>query len=467
MTFFLFILLLSAFTIGYCAVSLLWPDQLTGWDMALLKICTAIGTGFGITSLIYFTSAVLWGTASGNYFILEGTSLVFFISLFIYKFRISDRKECYGFTSKSTESSKTDLLISIVFMALCIIAVLRFILVTLIMPHGEWDAWAIWNMRARFLVRGGAFWKDAFSAVIPHPDYPLLVPLSIARLWRYSTETLIAPALFALFYTVAPVFLLFTSLSVLRSRAQGILASVVLLGIPFYVVHGASQYADTPLAFYFLASIVLLSLHDHKFRQNNALLFLAGMMAGFSAWTKNEGMLFIVAIVAARFFLFLRWKGGKYYVKEIFPFAAGLIPVFVALAYFKSRLAPPNDLINISQSQGALAKLTDYSRYIEAGKACYNILLHNSEWVYAAAFSIGYLLLFGSAIKWTEKRPELFIVITLFIMASGYYLAYVITPHDISSHVATSLNRLLLQLWPIFVFAFFMVVFPPEKVLKC
>ncbi len=30
-------------------------------------------------------------------------------------------------------------------------------------PHGEQGAWSIWNLRARFLFRAGAFWRDAFS----------------------------------------------------------------------------------------------------------------------------------------------------------------------------------------------------------------------------------------------------------------------------------------------------------------
>ncbi len=72
-------------------------------------------------------------------------------------------------------------------------------------PHGEEGAWSIWNLRARFLFRAGAFWRDAFSSDLgwSHPDYPLLLPGLVALCWKLtgqeSTDAPIAIAfLFAL-----------------------------------------------------------------------------------------------------------------------------------------------------------------------------------------------------------------------------------------------------------------------------
>jgi hypothetical protein len=65
-----------------------------------------------------------------------------------------------------------------------------FIVKSLNLPHGSWDAWAIWNMRARFLYRGGVHWAQAFSEkyLWSHPDYPVLVPGNVARIWDYRGE---------------------------------------------------------------------------------------------------------------------------------------------------------------------------------------------------------------------------------------------------------------------------------------
>jgi hypothetical protein len=39
-------------------------------------------------------------------------------------------------------------------------------------PNGEWDAWAIWNQKARFLLRGGHDWTQALRIpwVEPQPS---------------------------------------------------------------------------------------------------------------------------------------------------------------------------------------------------------------------------------------------------------------------------------------------------------
>jgi hypothetical protein len=41
------------------------------------------------------------------------------------------------------------------------------------------------------------------------------------------------------------------------------------------------------------------------------------------------------------------------------------------------------------------------------------------------------------------------------LMLGSYYLAYVITPFDIAWHVSTSIDRLLVQLWPLVVLTAF------------
>jgi hypothetical protein len=39
-------------------------------------------------------------------------------------------------------------------------------------------------------------------------------------------------------------------------------------------------------------------------------------------------------------------------------------------------------------------------------------------------------------------------LMTLGIMVAGYYMAYVVTPQDLAWHLDSSINRLLLHLWP-------------------
>ena len=48
-------------------------------------------------------------------------------------------------------------------------------------PDGGFDAWAIWNQHARFLMYAP---EVGFHPGVTHPDYPPLVPLLVAFGWR-------------------------------------------------------------------------------------------------------------------------------------------------------------------------------------------------------------------------------------------------------------------------------------------
>jgi len=97
--------------------------------------------------------------------------------------------------------------------------------------------------------------------------------------------------------------LIWAALSILRGRNQGYLGGLVLMGSPFFIVLGASQFADIPLAFFFLLTFVFIFFHNRFSEDERGLLILAGLTAGLSAWTKNEGLLFLILVVLTRFIM--------------------------------------------------------------------------------------------------------------------------------------------------------------------
>ena len=116
-------------------------------------------------------------------------------------------------------------------------------------------------MHARFLFLGGDDWREAFASGLDwsHWDYPLLLPLSIARGWTYTGgEGIHLPAVMGFLFTFLLLGLLLTSLSLLRGRIQGYLGAMVLMGTPFFIYMGTSQFADIPLAFFILTTLVML-----------------------------------------------------------------------------------------------------------------------------------------------------------------------------------------------------------------
>src|SRR5262249_42355093 len=74
------------------------------------------------------------------------------------------------------------------------------------LPVGDWDAWAIWNLRAKFLAGPPGAWRFAVSPLLDnsHPDYPLLLSSFVASVWKCAgaTDTW-APAAVGLLFFVA------------------------------------------------------------------------------------------------------------------------------------------------------------------------------------------------------------------------------------------------------------------------
>jgi len=266
-------------------------------------------------------------------------------------------------------------------------------------------------------------------------------------------------------FTFAVVGLTFSSLCILRSKSQAFLAGLVLLGTFFFIDNGASQYADVPLAFFFLATIVLFCLQDRLSRNNYSLLFLAGMTAGFSAWTKNEGLLFLAAIIVARFAVIVPLKGWKTYLRQMLSFSVGLIPILIIIIYFKTQLAPPSTYLYLG-FQSILHRLVGFFRYFEISKAFVREIIHFDKGVvHPVPLLAFYLLCLGIKIEEKDKLSIATALITFCLMLAGYFFVYLTTSFDLYWHLGHSLDRLLLQLWPSFLFVYFLIVGTPEQAL--
>lgn len=462
--------LLIPFCMGSLLTSLLFRRQMPFRSCLLMKCCLAPGIGIGISSCGFFLWSVVFYPSRDGFVPLEILSSLGLSAVLFYAMKAPARAD--GFESHDGLHLKSGISwsLSIAFSLAMISAVAAFAMLSWNNPHGEWDAWAIWNMRARFIFRGSDQWRNTFSNLVAwsHPDYPLLISAFVARCWRYiGNEAVVVPAVVSMLFTFATVGLIYSSLSVLRSRSQGLLAGLVLLSTPLFIRQGASQQADVPLGFFFLATIVLLSLQD-KFSKNDcSLLFLAGMTTGFAAWTKNEGLLFLAAVIVSRLAIWLPVKERKIFWRQAFPFALGLAPVLITIIYFKTQLAPPNDLLSSQGLQVTLGRLTEGSRYLQVGKAWAEGMIHFGNWVFSLPILLAfYLAVVGIKLEERHKPGTTSFLVLLCLLLAGYFFAYVTSPYDLRGHLDFSLNRLLLQLWPSALFIFFILANTPEESLR-
>ena len=339
-------------------------------------------------------------------------------------------------------------------------------------PHGEgWDAFAIWNLHARFLYLGKSHWCDGFNALIPwsHPDYPLLLPATVARFWSYlGHNNQKVPQIVGIAFAFSTVMLSVSSLAQLRGRNAAMLSGLALLGTPFFVEQGTAQYADVPLSFFILASIVLLHLGSGDQKDAGDMRrpwLLAGVSAGFAAWTKNEGLLFLASALLAYLLLFARRKRPESTRNnlderrwELFlSLIVGTIPILAVILWFKHSIGTSGDLF--SSPAVMFQKLATPSRYAAILRWYGKEFLRFGEWwplPQTVLLVIFYFLVRqkGVAYDGSLRSSRAALILTF----AGYFVIYLITPRDLHWHLRFSLNRLFLQLWPATLFLFFLSV---------
>jgi hypothetical protein len=426
------------------AVAVAWRAT-AGVRDRLAAVPAAIGIALGLASVIW--SALLFGGIHSRGLLIALDLIAWILILAAgLTFARARRDRVEPPAAAGTVRLATGAAVSLVILT-AVTAVLSFVSASAVYPHGEWDAWAQWNLRARFFFRGledGA-WHQAFAPVLAwsHADYPPLVPASVARLWTYAgRETLLAPITFA--GIIAACTVLAAGLSTARTRgaARGCLAAAVILACPSFVRYAASQCADIALGLFMLAAFVAWSCAD----QARLWLALAGLSAALAAWTKNEGMAFFVVFLAVVALARL-WEAGWRGLKDVAPVIAGAAPILVMVVVFKQTLAPPSYFVAEQTLAQAAASLFNASRAQLVGSSMVREL-----WL-AGAVLVGvipFLAVFAAVRGVGAPAPAAARAAApaMAAMIAIYAIAYLVTPKDLAWQLKTSLDRVVVQLVP-------------------
>ena len=315
------------------------------------------------------------------------------------------------------------------------------------LPHGNWDGWAIWNSHARVLYRNGPTWQSSLPQTF-HPDYPLLVPLMTARLWRWvGTDVPEFGGLIGLVLGFSGIALLAAIAAELRGVWIGLLTGLILLATPAYLQLASHQEADVPISIFIVGAIGLLCLYSERTPDRPAVLALAGFMAGCAGWTKNEGLLFIVAMSLVILVTLVRTP--RQTLQRFGAFCVGLAVPLSVIIYFKFAIAPPNDLAASTNGAEILDKLLNIDRHATILASVSATAFVFGGWASAPflPFLAG-IALKGIAPHFWRRTSWRSAVGVLGIVLAGYYLVYVLTPNPLQWHLDTSLRRLLIQVWP-------------------
>ncbi len=315
---------LPLFLIGLAVVQLCWKgSRPIDW---LVKIFLAQGLGMGIDACLYYIWSLAFTPFNRFFFWIElilAAGAAALIAIPILKSR-----PAFSLTRPAFSRSWIVYGLAAVFLVTLASTTVLYIRDIYGNLSGSFDAYAIWNLRARFIYYSPQDWRQAFAEQFSwktHPDYPLLWPMNILRTWVLLGREVLQTGRLqtSIFYLILPG-LMVGGLLKLRGWSQALLGGAILFAMPAFMLFTSFQIPETPLAYYYLACLLLLLLYEKEGAPG--LLALAGLAAGMAGWTKNEGLMFGAA---ALFFLIVR------------SLHRPLRPGLVRLAWFGSVLALP------------------------------------------------------------------------------------------------------------------------------
>lgn len=379
-----------------------------------------IGLSVALLSLLYFLLFIA-GLPMLVIIPLIGIALFFFV-----RFAAGIKTIDHSYTGWYTISAYAILMIGL--------GLLIFKSYSFTSKYGGWDAWSIWNLQARYLSNADNWEKLFLIRKYSHPDYPLLLSGYIAFFTRIIGAAYLETISFVFSCCIMFFIPVLVYLETLKKNLL-IAASAFMLfaANELYLEIGVAMYADLTLAFFLLASLVCLKYYKADMKW----LTLAGACLGCCMWTKNEGVI-LAAIFVTMNFRTLFFKGNYRF------FVSGIALPLCTFILFKSVYSPPNNMVG-GQSVQTLAQIADWSRY----KLIYNSLVMNLDTKF---FYVGISVLVYSLICFVERRLPDTQIMMLIICMAAYFMVYVFSVEGLEWHLATSQDRLMLQLMPSIVF---------------
>jgi len=452
-----FVCLAVVWLTGFGLVRGMFPRPLE-WSLHnVLLLSLGIGAGAGIASCLWFLTLLLAGP---NFALLA--SVTGGAAIAALAFALLTRRQ--GTLLAWAEGPEVPGYLPGLFLLAIALAATTFVILVVSNPHGEQAAWSIWNLRARFLFRGGTLWRDAFSSDLSwsHPDYPLLLPGLIALCWKLAGhESTGAPIAIALLFTLGTAGVLTGALGALRGKTQALVGGTLLLGTTSFIALSAAEYGDVPLSFYILSTVALLCLQD---RHPEDLRFsaLAGLMAGFAAWTRNDGLIFLGAVIVARVLAMVRVRerAGFTPLAQMLRLIAGLAAPLAVVLFFKLRVGGASEFRSAKPAV-VLQHLADPGRWILTLEGLVVMLFAMGGFLIPIVLVLAlYWYLVRFQVDARDRAALATGAIALGLTLAMQMLVDLLFAGNLGVEINTSFERYLLQLWPAGVLLFFLAASP-------
>ncbi|RJR26073.1 hypothetical protein C4578_00030 [Candidatus Microgenomates bacterium] len=305
-------------------------------------------------------------------------------------------------------------------------------------PMQSMDTIGIWLLKAKAFYLEGFFPKTMLFSErysFSHQQYPLLLPLLFSFIYKIVGS--INEKAVLVVYPFLYLSIVFLAFKTLEKRAGAFCALIFSFGYAVFSpllgqggrVHAGN--ADILLTLLYWVGLYLIV----SFKNKDKTLYFLALLAAIASQIKTEGV-FMLAL------LFFVETGFK---KKILPFVLGFLP-FLAWqsTIIVSRI--PNDfgfrLIPFYQLPGSILTVSFF--------LIKEFLNFKNWYIFWPLF--GLVVFFGPEMQ-RQTKDE--VLKPLILISFFYFLTYVFSSISPETYVSSSIDRVLLQISPLFYFVFF------------
>jgi hypothetical protein len=307
-------------------------------------------------------------------------------------------------------------------------------------PLTEWDSWSIWTRKAAVLTSAGLD-TNVFAGVpyaFSHLEYPILLPLFESVHFRAmgGLDTQAIHACIWIFYVA--------SLGAIAYLASRFTRIWIWLPVVFALALGGqfqgqvlTAYADLPMALMAAPGILCLGLWLHG--RDRRHLILATLLLGAAASIKNEGLLLVLACLAAAGIVLAAERSWR----RLRVLALGAVGVVVAIAPWQIWIKAHDIKSSLPVGKGLdPSYLSDQSDRVGPTLKALLTQLESGGLLYVVPLAVT-LAVLGVATRSIRPVAGFYLLAGLGALASIVW-AFVITQDTLEYQIATSGNRVIM-----------------------
>lgn len=438
-----FIVALISFEImGICALFLLSPkDEEDKYSVAEF-ISLSFLLGCGIASIMLF-GMHLAGLAFNSMNI--GICVLFFIFCVFLICLLGGRTDPRLIRLEGGNKLKTA---EILLLSAIAIQLIWIVMLVIPVPVNSHDAVANFALKAKMFHFADGIPAGFFQfpeEVVAHPDYPMLLPLTMTWVYEFTgfndlAVNMLMPCFFGAF-----LLLFYSLMRKVFKRTYAILLTFVLATIPQVGNYATILYADLIFAAYLSAAFIYLFLYFSG--RGKRHFMLSAVMLALAVLTKNEAIVFV-----GGYFLVLLLKALRDKGLNLKPVLAAIV-VFALLCgpwcYVKATSGAANSDIDIRAltAERVLQNVKDLPEFFD---------LFQQQIFGPKKWNIFWIMLVA-AMVWRRKKllegDTFYLTVFFAFTVLGYFAAYmVMTGENLYFYANTTLSRFMIHFAPLALF---------------